>query len=284
KFDWKLWGHYVKESLPLGIAFAFNSYYFQVDILILKHFQGARETGLFGVPFRIITTLFSLLIPMIWVLLPHMTRAVKESVQQLHEDGKGYLKAIAVVTGGISVFLCLEAGDLTVNLFGAEFRESGLILATVAPVVVTHAFLYFFDLTLTAAGRQRLIIVGSGVIFGVKLAADLVFVPRYGAMGAAIGTLCADAACFAVMFNLTRKYVTSFNFFRIMLRPAAALFCAGLVLWLVRSLPFFLTFFLFGFAYLFFIWLFKVISPSQRQFMKDTIMGWKRRFYPARSA
>ncbi|RJP72897.1 MAG: hypothetical protein C4524_15575, partial [Candidatus Zixiibacteriota bacterium] len=33
KFDWKLWGHYVKESLPLGIAFAFNSYYFQVDIL-----------------------------------------------------------------------------------------------------------------------------------------------------------------------------------------------------------------------------------------------------------
>ncbi len=38
-FDPKLWKHYVVESLPLGIAFGFNSLYFQIDIIILRHFR-----------------------------------------------------------------------------------------------------------------------------------------------------------------------------------------------------------------------------------------------------
>ncbi len=297
-FNFSLWRHYVKEALPLGIAFAFNSYYFQIDILVLKYFRSTHETGLFSVPFRIITTLFSMLIPMIWVLLPHLTKAAKESITRLHEDGKGYLKAIAVVTGGIAVYLCIEARDLTINIFGSEFAESARILALISPVVISHAFLYFFDLTLTAVGRQKLVIVGSSVIFGVKLIADLVFVPYYrfhipglgtyvfdyGIYGAAIGTLAADAACFAVMFYLTQKYVTSFNFIRIMFRPAGAVICAGLVLYLLRAWPFYITFVLFGPIYAFFIWWFKVISPNQRRFLKEMLQARLQKFGVSRNS
>ncbi len=271
EFDSKLWRYFVKESFPIGIAFAFNSLYFQVDILILKHFRTDQETGLFGVPFRVITTLFTLLIPVIWVLLPHLTRAAKESITKLHEDGQGYLKTIAVVTGAISAVLMVEARDLTLTIFGSEYEPSALVLAVISPVIISHAFLYFFDLTLTAVGKQKLVIVGSAIIFGVKLVADLIFVPRYGIMGAAIATLAADVACFAVMFNLTRRHVTSFNFGAIMLKPAAALLSATLVLYALRPLPFYFSVPIFGVAFIFFIWLYRVVSPNQRQFMRDML-------------
>lgn len=268
----------LKESLPIGIAFAFNSLYFQIDILVLKYFRSAEETGLFGVPFRVITTLFTLLIPIIWVLLPHLTRAAKESIARLDQEGRGYLKAIAVVTGGITVYLALEARDLTVSLFGSEFERSAVVLAVISPVVISHAFLYFFDLTLTAVGKQKLVIIGSAVIFAVKLAADLIFVPTYGIMGAAVGTLAADLACFLVMFYVTRKYVTSFNFGAIMLKPLAALSSAAAVLYLLRHWPFYITFFVFGIAFAFFIWLYRVISPDQRQFIKNMLQDKFQRF------
>jgi O-antigen/teichoic acid export membrane protein len=274
----KLWRYYVKESFPIGVAFAFNSLYFQVDILALKHFRTIEETGLFGVPFRIITTLFTLLIPVIWVLLPHLTRAAKESIAKLDEDGQGYLKAIAVLTGGIAVYLMLEAHDLTVGLFGAEFERSAIVLAAISPVVVSHAFLYFFDLTLTAVGKQKLVIIGSAIIFGVKLVADLIFIPGYGIMGAAISTLAADLTCFLVMFNITRRHVTSFRFGAIMIRPAGALLAASLVLYAIRPLPFYFTAPLFGVAFVFFIWLFRVVSPNQRQFMKQMLRDKLKRF------
>jgi len=65
----------------------------------------------------------------------------------LHEDGQGYLKTIAVLTGGIAAVLMLEARDLTLTIFGAEYERSVLVLAVISPVVISHAFLYFFDLT-----------------------------------------------------------------------------------------------------------------------------------------
>jgi len=278
KFDRKLWRYLVKESFPIGVAFAFNSLYFQIDILILRYFRSAEETGLFGVPFRVITTLFTLLIPVIWVLLPHLTRAAKESIAKLHEDGQGYLKTIAVLTGGITAVLMLEARDLTLSIFGAEYERSVLVLTVISPVVISHAFLYFFDLTLTAVGKQKLVIVGSGVIFGVKLIADLIFVPRYGIMGAAVGTLAADVACFAVMYHLTRRHVTSFNFGAIMVKPAAALLSASLVLYAVRGLPFYFSIPIFGLAFVVSIWLFRVVSPIQRQFMKEMLQSKLQKF------
>lgn len=276
-FDPKIWRFFVKESLPIGIAFTFHSYYFQIDVLILKYFRSTEETGLFGVPFRVITTLFTMLIPMIWVLLPHLTRAAKDSLQKLHEDGQGYLKAIAVITMGITAYLILEARELTISIFGAEYERSAAVLAVISPVIIFHALLYFFDLSFIAVGRQKLVIVGSGIIFTVKLIADLIFVPVYGIMGAAVGTLAADMACFTVMYYLARKYVASFDFGRIMIKPLSAVICASIVLWLIRNLPYYSTFVLFGLTYFFFIWLFRVVSKDQRAFLKQTLQGLGRK-------
>jgi O-antigen/teichoic acid export membrane protein len=264
-FNPHLWKFLVKESFPIGVAFALNNYYFRVDVLLLTHFRTIRETGLFSVPFNVVTTLFTLLIPTIWILLPHLTKAYKESLAKLHLDGQGYLKAIFVVTAGIAIYLCLEARELTLTLFGQKFEESALIMAVIAPAVVSHAILYFFDLTLTATGKQKFVMLGSVVIFGVKLIAALIFIPKYGIMGAAIGTLAADVATFLVMYNVTRKNVTSFDFWKIMVKPVAAALAGGLFLWFIRGWPFYITAILFGLVYTGFVWIFGVISPDQKQ-------------------
>lgn len=276
-FDPKLWKHYVVESLPLGIAFGFNSLYFQIDIIILRHFRSAEETGLFSVPFRIVTTLFTVLIPMIWVLLPHLSRAAKDSVQRMDEEGQGYLKGIAVITAGLALFMGIEARDLIVNLFGVSYEASAAVLVAISPVIVLHAFSYFFDLTMTAVGKQRLIIVGAGSIFLVKLIVDLIFVPMYGIMGAALGTLASDLACFSVMFFLMCKHVTSFHFGRIMVKPFWAALAAGVLLWLIRAWPFYITVVIFGVSYLIFIWIFRVISPDQKLVFREMTRGLMRK-------
>ncbi|MCX6639806.1 MAG: flippase [bacterium] len=277
-FNLSLWKRYVKESLPIGIAFAFHSLYFQVDVLVLKYFRSSEETGWFGVPFRIVTTLFTLLIPMIWVLLPHLTQAAKESIKQLDHEGQGYLKGILVLTAGITVFLGLEANDIIITFFGIKFQPSALVLIVTSPVIIFHSITYFFDLTLTAVGRQRLIVIGATVIFVAKLGLDLLLVPNYGIMGAALGTLASEIACFMVMFSLTRKHVTSFGFGTIILRPLYAITAAGLLLFVIRPLPVYITFFVFSISYLLFIRIFKVVSPDQQRVFQEMAKGIKRKF------
>lgn len=277
-FDLALWKHYVRESLPIGVAFALNNLYFQVDVLVLKYFRTAEETGWFSVPFRIVSTLFSVLIPMIWVLLPHLTRAARDSIEKLNEEGQGYLKAIMVITAWITIYLGLEAHELVISLFGEEYRPSTAVMALISPVIIFHAFSYFFDLTLTAIGRQKFIMIGAASIFLVKLIVDLIFVPKYGIMGATIGTLASDIACFSVMFYLTQKHVTSFHFGRIMIKPFWAAVVAGIFLWFIRFLPFYVTFVLFTGFYISMIWLFRVVSPGQMQLVQQMAGGVMKKF------
>ncbi len=195
---------------------------------------------------------------MIWVLLPHLSRAAKDSIQRMDEEGQGYLKGIAVITAGLALFMAA-------------------VLVAISPVIVLHAFSYFFDLTMTAVGKQRLIIVGAGLIFLVKLIVDLIFVPTYGIMGAALGTLASDLACFSVMFFLMCKHVTSFHFGRIMVKPFWAALAAGVLLWLIRAWPFYITVVIFGVSYLIFIWVFRVVSPDQQLVFREMTRGLMRK-------
>ncbi|MBU1881983.1 hypothetical protein KKA08_08100, partial [bacterium] len=81
-----------------------------------------------------------------------------------------------------------------------------------------------------------------------------------------------------VMFTLTRKYVTSFNLGKIMIRPLLAAGAGGISLWLLRGLPFYVSGLLFGVAYLFFIWIFRVVSPGQQQVFVEMTRGLKKKF------
>jgi O-antigen/teichoic acid export membrane protein len=101
-------------------------------------------------------------------------------------------------------------------------------------------------------------------------------------MGAAIGTLTSDVACFSIMFYLTRKHVTSFNFGFIMIKPALAAVAAAIILWFVKVWPFYLSAVIFGASYIFFIWVFRVTSTDQLIAIREMAGGLMKKFGQSR--
>ena len=98
---------------------------------------------------------------------------------------------IAVISFPIFALTFSVAQPITVLLYGQRYAHSGIILALLSLGYYFNAALGFNGLTLKVYGRVRYSVV-INVLAGVfNLGAILLLIPRYGALGAAIGTTSA---------------------------------------------------------------------------------------------
>jgi len=78
------------------------------------------------------------------------------------------------------------AQPLTTLLFSERYAESGLVLAVLSLGLFIHSALNVSSLTLKASGRMRVIVLLDAVAILLALILNLVLIPRFAALGAAI--------------------------------------------------------------------------------------------------
>jgi O-antigen/teichoic acid export membrane protein len=96
---------------------------------------------------------------------------------------------LAVLTFPIFVVTTALAEPLTVQLFGLRYAESAVYLALVALGTYANAALGFNGLTIQMLGRIRYVVVINCCTAAFALVANLVAIPRLGALGAAVAVL-----------------------------------------------------------------------------------------------
>ena len=79
------------------------------------------------------------------------------------------------------------AEPLTILLFGQRYADSSLILAVLAVGFYFHAASGLYSQTLKAFGKVRYIVVIDALAAVFALTMNLVLIPRYGALGGALG-------------------------------------------------------------------------------------------------
>ena len=234
---WDEVSYLFRQSLPIGLAFGFTTAFFQLDILLLKWLRSDYENGLFSSAYRIVSTLILVAVPMIWVLLPHLTRTFNESREKMRSEGEFYLKFISGAMLSLAVVMGFYGSSLVTFAFGGEYAPAGIVLSIAAPTLLIRGVGYFFDLSLTAAEKQTMVAVGAGTAFFSKLALELILIPQYGYLGAAWGTLGAEAAALAVVYVLVRRYAAQYSLYRVLKGPVLAGSAALLLLWGLKPSP-----------------------------------------------
>jgi O-antigen/teichoic acid export membrane protein len=96
---------------------------------------------------------------------------------------------LAVLTFPVFVLTAALAEPLTVQLFGTRYADSATYLALLALGTYANAALGFNGLTIQMLGRIRYVVVINCCTAAFALAANLVLVGRFGALGAAVAVL-----------------------------------------------------------------------------------------------
>ena len=212
KFDWIIFKHLFKESLPLLVSAMAIVIYQQFDKVMLKSLleeNANDQIGLYSAALRIIP--FVTLIPQMIrkALMPSLINVKKHDAVKYKERSQLFLDLMTWVGIGLSLplFLC---APFIIFLYGSEYAEAKTILQVVAWKGVLMAMSLSSGAWILVEGKQKWVALRniSGCI--VNIAINWFLIPRWGAIGAAVGTLISFVMASFVIHAVIPVYRTVF--------------------------------------------------------------------------
>ena len=192
KIDRLAFSNYLSKSWPVGLALILNLLYFRVDVLILAWVRQPQEVGIYGLAYQFFEA--SLAVPIFFVnaIYPYLAALYKKNIGKFYKNFKFWVLVLLAISVLVSVFLILVS-FLIPFLYDLRFAPSR------APLVILASGIPFFFLSallwhiLIIYDRQKnlALVYGAGFIF--NLAANLIFIPKFGYIAAAVNTVISEA-------------------------------------------------------------------------------------------
>jgi O-antigen/teichoic acid export membrane protein len=234
-------------SFPAREVFGFAIPLITVDLLfvfmntanvwMLEHFGSATDVA----DYRVVqpAARLNLLVMTSFTLLFTPVAARLFAQQDRHAIRELYWRTaawMAVFSFPVFALTFACAHDMTVGLFGSRYAGSAPILTLLALGYYVNAALGFNGLTLRVFGLVRYVVVISVAAAVANIAVNLLLIPRFGAIGAAVGT-CVTLVLHNVLKQAGLRKGTGIGVFdREHRRVYGAIVAATVVLVVVQSL------------------------------------------------
>lgn len=231
------------ESWPLMLNHLLATIFFQIDVIIIEVFHGARMVGQYSVAYKWLSALNVIPAFFTQALLPRMSQMAhsdREGLRRMYGLAIKLLFSLALPTAVIFTF---AAYALVTLLGGAEYLPDSAIATQIMiwsiPIGWMNSFTQY---VLIALDQQRRITGAFIAAVTFNLVTNLIFVPQYGYAAAAITTILSEAVLFVPFILLTQggaHGIGRLNWIALLWKPIAAgavMFAVTLALWPVAPL------------------------------------------------
>jgi O-antigen/teichoic acid export membrane protein len=179
-------------ALVMGTVQIVNLIGYRIELFILDRYEGLAQVGIYSIAMQAAEAM--------WLVPAAVATAVTGPA--VHETPEGAARLIRNACGrgllytiGLAVLVGALAPFVIPALFGDDFRGATRPLLLLLPGVVAYAPVSILVVFLSVrCGRPRLSLLISAIGLVVTAAASFVFIPRYGASGAAVASAIGYAA------------------------------------------------------------------------------------------
>jgi O-antigen/teichoic acid export membrane protein len=182
----------VRLGCGMGIVQIVNLIGYRVELFVLDRFKGLASVGIYSIGMQAAEA--------IWLIPAAMASAITAPVVHDTSEGAAHLirQACAkslLYTSAVAVALGVAAPFVIPPLFGEDFRGAARPLALLLPGVVAYAPVTILVVYLSIRrARPRLSLFVSIVGLVVTTGMSFIFIPPYGASGAAVASAIGYAA------------------------------------------------------------------------------------------
>lgn len=204
---------HLPECLILFIPIISYSIYRVMDKTLIGAISNTVQLGNFESAEKIINIPISFITALGTVMMPHMSKtSADEYTEKLRDTFKLCFFFIIPMIVGLFVI----SKDFANVFFGNEFTLTGDIIQYLLPTILFSAVTNVIRSNyLIPKGKNKTYVVSTILGAIVNLTLNLIFIKKYGAVGACIGTIAAE---FTVMFYQvisTRKVINYLKIFKI---------------------------------------------------------------------
>lgn len=267
--DWKLSINLLRKSSFFCLSVAFSSMFMYIDSIMLSKLRSTADVGIYAAASNIILAL--IFIPMMYAnaIYPVISRLYISSKKTLKLAYERSFKYMLIVGLAVSAGVYSTSDKIILLLYGKGYTPSSIVLS----ILAWYLFLRFVNVisgfTLSSIDRQgsRLFSQGSTALLSIIL--NMIFIPVYGFIGAAIATLITEIIFFLVYTSFIFKYGIRINLVRMFMKPVIAAFTMIIALSFVENL--FAAFLLGTFVYIAMLFVLRIVDNEDRRILSKII-------------
>lgn len=177
------------NSWPLFFTSFMIAIYMKIDQIMLKNMMGDKEVGIYAIAVRL--SEFWYFVPMLITqsIFPAIIKSKKHGIKLFNSRMQQLYDLMTLLSLSLAIIVTFSARFITVLLFGEEYSGSGTVLT----VHIWAGILVFYGISrskwiIAQKLQQKAIIIHvGGAILNVVL--NIILIPIYGAVGAAMATL-----------------------------------------------------------------------------------------------
>ena len=234
---------YLKRLLRLGFPFIFSTVSAWVlnvsDRFILNYFHGQAAVGIYSLANTLASVFQILLVTplgLFWVpfFLSYASERSAEDTRRLFATA---MKYFFLAASAMLLAITLGAGDV-LRIFHVQFgaQEGYLQAAMLTPLLTFALFLLFmsgrFGNPMSVIKRPEFFAIGGSIAAAVNIGLNFVFIPRFGALGAALTTIIAYAVHLALFYRWAmRLYPVDYHLRKLVTRGLLFLGVAFIIGW-----------------------------------------------------
>ncbi len=218
----------VTESWPLMANHLLATLFYKVDVVLLEAMQGSFILGLYSTGYKLLDML--MVIPSMFTLavFPILSRQAQEDREGFRRFYRLGVKLLVTLVFPAAFLSTLAAREMVLVLGGPEFLPGAMIslqlMAWSMPVGWINSLTQY---VLIALDEQRYLTRAYLIGFGFSLAANLIFIPRYGFRASAIIHLFSEVALFVPFTLRLQRRMGPIGWREVVGKPALATLAMG---------------------------------------------------------
>ncbi|MEK6894841.1 MAG: flippase [Nanoarchaeota archaeon] len=222
-------------SWPILFLGAINILFYWIDSFVIGYFKTATDVGFYNVSFTLVA-LFGIAPELFMQLFfPIIVREYsKKRIEMIRELSKQVVKWIFILNLPLLIIMFIFPGAVINILFGQEFLAAESSLRILAVAGAFSSFSTLMNNLLSMKGKSKTILMNIIVTSIINLVLNIILVPSYGIVGAAIGTSISWIILNLMLFVEVKRQVSIIPLRRKMLKIAIASIIPTILLTVIK--------------------------------------------------
>ena len=179
----------LRESWPLMIAALTAVLYLRMDVVMLGEMHSEAAVGIYGAATRISEASYFIPMALVASLQPSIMQAKEHSKELFQARLRNVYNLMSALSISVATVVTLFADKLVRLLFGQSYEAAGAVLVVHVWAAVAVSLGVASSQYLIAENLQKISMYRTTIGLMCNLGLNLLLIPKYGALGAAVATL-----------------------------------------------------------------------------------------------
>lgn len=194
----------------------------RIDVLMLTKLTNMTQVALYSAAYKLFE--MNMILPQAYFrsTFPQLSRLFRSNIDSFEKMSKDILRHASFYIFSTTAVILMAAPLVVYLLYGQKFSDSSRILEVLIIGLIPWGGARIFANVLVTSDLQRYDLISSIFATALNVVLNLILIPIYGGLGAAIANSCSLTMFFILEFWYVRKVIYNLSVRKVLMRPMMA--------------------------------------------------------------